>query len=289
MNLKNKIRKFYNNSTPIVGLTAYSFNTAKILDKYVDFILVGDSLGMTLYGMKNTQKVTIDMMINHGKAVTKGAKDTLVIVDLPYRTYERSPLQAYETACKVIDTTGCYGVKLEGGKEIANTVSYLTNRGIKVMGHIGLLPQSIVNFKKIKISGFKKLEKEKLLDDAKALFNSGVFSIVIEAVAETAAKLIVREIMKNKEKFVPIIGIGASKHCNGQILVTDDIIGASYKFKDKKIPKFVKVYNESNLESSVKKFCEEVKKKVFPGDEYVYKNSMKIFNNITYLQFSNKK
>ena len=192
-------------------------------------------------------------------------------------------------ACKVIDTTGCYGVKLEGGKEIANTVSYLTNRGIKVMGHIGLVPQSIVNFIKINISGFKKLEKEKLLDDAKALFNSGVFSIVIEAVAETAAKLIVREIMKNKEKFVPIIGIGASKHCNGQILVTDDIIGASYKFKDKKIPKFVKVYNESNLESSVKKFCEEVKKKVFPGDEYVYKNSMNIFNNITYLQFSNKK
>ena len=119
MKLKNKITKFFNNTTPIVGLTAYSYDMAKILDKYVNFILVGDSLGMTLYGMKNTRKVTVDMMINHGKTVVKAAKNTLVIVDLPFRTYERSPLQAYETACKVIDKTNCYGIKIEGGKKIA--------------------------------------------------------------------------------------------------------------------------------------------------------------------------
>ena len=119
MNLKNKITKFFNKAHPIVGLTAYSYNMSKILDKYVDFILVGDSLGTTLYGMKNTRKVTLDMMINHSKAVVKAAKNTLVIVDLPFGTYERSPIQAYETACKVIDKTNCYGVKIEGGKKIS--------------------------------------------------------------------------------------------------------------------------------------------------------------------------
>ena len=120
MKLKNKTTKFFNKSCPIVGLTAYSFDMAKTLDPHVDFILVGDSLGMTFYGMKNTRNVTVDMMINHGKAVVKGAKNTLVIVDLPFRTYERSPVQAYETACKVIDKTGCYGIKIEGGKKISS-------------------------------------------------------------------------------------------------------------------------------------------------------------------------
>ena len=123
MQSKNKISKFFNNTDPIVGLTAYSFDMAKVLDKYVDFILVGDSLGMTLYGMKNTRNVTIDLMINHGKAVVKGAKNTLVVVDLPFGTYERSPVQAYETACKVINKTNCYGIKIEGGIEIAVTTS----------------------------------------------------------------------------------------------------------------------------------------------------------------------
>ena len=149
MNLKNKITKFFNNKNPIVGLTAYSYDTAKILDKHVDFILVGDSLGTTLYGMKNTRKVTLDMMINHSKAVRKAAKKTLVIVDLPFGTYERSKVQAYETASKVIEKTNCYGIKIEGGEKIAETIHYLTTRGINVMGHMGLSPQSIKNFKNL--------------------------------------------------------------------------------------------------------------------------------------------
>ena len=289
MKLKNKTTKFFNKTCPIVGLTAYSFDMAKILDSHVDFILVGDSLGMTFYGMNNTRNVTIDMMINHGKAVVKGAKNTLVIVDLPFRTYERSPIQAYETACKVIDKTGCYGVKIEGGKEIAETALYLTSRGIKVMGHIGLSPQSIKNYKNIKIKGFNLTEKKELIEDAIYLCNAGVFSIVIEAVAETAAKAIVKKIKNYKKRFVPTIGIGASKHCNGQILVTDDMIGLTNKYKENKLPKFVKIFQNYDLELSIKKFCEEVRNKLFPSNEFCYMKNKKVSNNITYLKFSEKK
>jgi len=289
MKLKNKTTKFFNKSCPIVGLTAYSFDMAKTLDPHVDFILVGDSLGMTFYGMKNTRNVTVDMMINHGKAVVKGAKNTLVIVDLPFRTYERSPVQAYETACKVIDKTGCYGIKIEGGKEIAETALYLTNRGINVMGHIGLSPQSIKKYINIKIKGFNSAEKKKLVEDADYLCNAGVFSIVIEAVAESAAKAVIKKVKNYKKRFVPTIGIGASKHCNGQILVTDDMIGLTNKYKGNKLPKFVKVFKSYDLELSVKKFCDEVRNGLFPSKEFCYTKNKKIFNNVTYLKFSEKK
>ena len=289
MNLKNKITKFFNKANPIVGLTAYSYNMAKILDKYVDFILVGDSLGTTLYGMKNTRKVSLDMMINHSKAVVKAAKNTLVIVDLPFGTYERSPIQAYETASKVIDKTNCYGIKIEGGKEIAETVSYLVDRGINVMGHIGLSPQSIKNYKNVKIKGFNISEKKKLIEDASLLYEAGVFSIVIEAVAESAAKVVVKRIKKYKNKFIPIIGIGASSECDGQILVTDDILGITNKYKKSKPPKFVKVYKNYDLETSIKLFCKEVRSGIFPGSEFCYIKTIKNSNNITYLKFNKKK
>ena len=286
MKLKKKITKFFNNKRPIVGLTAYSYKMSKVLDNYVDFILVGDSLGMTLYGMKNTRKVTIDMMINHAKAVVKGAKNTLVIVDLPYGSYERSPLQAYETACKVLEKTNCYGVKLEGGEEISATISYLTKRGINVMGHIGLLPQSIKNYNRIKIKGFNSIEEQKLLKDAVSLCESGVFSIVIEAIAEKAAKAIVNEVKNYKKKFITTIGIGSCKDCNGQILVTDDMLGqTNYSLKNK-LPKFVKVYTSSNDELSIKNFCDDVKTGIFPGDEFCYTNIKKITNNVSYLKFN---
>jgi len=289
MNLKNKITKFFNKANPIVGLTAYSYNMAKILDKYVDFILVGDSLGTTLYGMKNTRKVSLDMMINHSKAVVKAAKNTLVIVDLPFGTYERSPIQAYETASKVIDKTNCYGIKIEGGKEIAETVSYLVDRGINVMGHIGLSPQSIKNYKNVKIKGFNISEKKKLIEDASLLYEAGVFSIVIEAVAESAAKAVVKRIKKYKNKFIPIIGIGASSECDGQILVTDDILGITNKYKKSKPPKFVKVYKNYDLETCIKIFCKEVRSGIFPGSEFCYIKTIKNSNNITYLKFNKKK
>ena len=200
MILKNKIRKFFNNTNPLVGLTAYSYDMAKVLDKYVDFILVGDSLGMTLYGMNNTRKVTLDMMINHGKAVSKAAKNTLVIIDLPYGTYERSKIQAYETACKVIEATNCYGVKIEGGRHISETILYLTERGINVMGHIGLSPQSIKNYKNIEIKGFNSLEKNELVNDAISLCNANSFGIVVEAVAEKAVLALLKEVKKLKKK-----------------------------------------------------------------------------------------
>ena len=289
MNLKNKITKFFNKDHPIVGLTAYSYNMGKILDKYVDFILVGDSLGTTLYGMKNTRKVTIDMMINHSKAVVKAAKNTLVIVDLPFGTYERSPIQAYETACKVIDKTNCYGVKIEGGKELSETVSYLVDRGIKVMGHIGLSPQLIKNYKNVKIKGFNISEKKKLIEDACLLYEAGVFSIVIEAVAESAAKAVLKRIKKYKNKFIPIIGIGASSECDGQILVTDDILGITNKYKKSKAPRFVKVYKNYDPETSIKIFCKEVRSGIFPSSEFCYIKTKKNSNNITYLKFNKKK
>ena len=289
MQSKNKISKFFNNTEPIVGLTAYSFDMAKVLDKYVDFILVGDSLGMTLYGMKNTRNVTIDMMINHGKAVVKGAKNTLVVVDLPFGTYERSPVQAYETACKVINKTNCYGIKIEGGKEIAETASYLTNRGIKIMGHIGLSPQSLKNYDNVKIKGFHTLEKKELVQDSRALCQAGVFSIVIEAVAENAARSIVKKVIKYKNKFVPTIGIGASRHCKGQILVTDDMLGLTYKYKSNKLPKFVKVYKNHDIELSIKNFCSEVRNGSFPSEEFCYMKNRKVPNNVTYLKFAKKR
>ena len=290
MKLKNKITKFFNNTTPIVGLTAYSYDMAKILDKYVDFILVGDSLGMTLYGMKNTRKVTVDMMINHGKTVVKAAKNTLVIVDLPFRTYERSPLQAYETACKVIDKTNCYGIKIEGGKKVAETISYLTDRGINVMGHIGLSPQSIKNYINIKIKGFNTLEKKELMDDAYALCKANAFAIVVEAVAESAAKAVVKKVKQIKNKFIPIIGIGASIDCNGQILVTDDMLGSTNKYKENKLPKFVKVYKSNDVELSVKKFCDEVRSSSFPSNEFCYMKNKKTFNNnVMFLKFIKNK
>ena len=256
MNLKNKITKFFNKANPIVGLTAYSYNMAKILDKYVDFILVGDSLGTTLYGMKNTRKVSLDMMINHSKAVVKAAKNTLVIVDLPFGTYERSPIQAYETASKVIDKTNCYGIKIEGGKELSETVSYLVDRGVNVMGHIGLSPQSIKNYKNVKIKGFNISEEKKLIEDACELYEAGVFSIVIEAVAESAAKAVVKRIKK---------------------------------YKKIKPPKFVKVYKNHDPETSIKIFCKEVRSGIFPSSEFCYIKTKKNSNNITYLKFNEKK
>ncbi len=209
---------------------------------------------------------------------------------MPFGTYERSPLQAYETACKVIDITNCYGIKIEGGKKIAKTITYLADRGINVMGHIGLSPQSIKNYTNIKIKGFNTLEKKELIDDAYALCKAGAFSIVIEAVAESAAKAVIKKIKQIKNKFIPIIGIGASVDCDGQILVTDDMLGLTKKYKEKKLPKFVKVYKSNDAELSVKKFCDEVKKRSFPSNEFCYTKNKKAFNNnVTFLKFIKNK
>jgi len=246
------------NKLPIVCLTAYSKNVAKIADKYCDIILVGDSLGMVLYGMKTTRDVKIETMILHAKAVKESTKRSLVVFDMPYKTYTNKFI-AYKNAKTVIKLTKCDAIKLEGGTEITNTIKHLVKKGIPVLGHVGLLPQTSGKFK---VKGKNSIERKKILNDAIAIFNSGVFAIIIECVVEGLAK----EITKNIS--IPTIGIGASKHCDGQILVTEDMVGLS-GFS----PKFVKHYANLNrsIEKSIKNYAEDVKMKRFPFIKNVYK------------------
>ena len=242
----------------ITCLTAYSKTTSQILDKYCDIILVGDSVGMVLYGMKTTRNINIDTMLLHAKTVKNYSKKSLVVFDMPYKTY-RDKFTAYRNAKKVMKFTKCDAIKLEGGKKIKNIIKYLTSKKIPVMGHIGLLPQHSNTFK---LKGKSRNQRKKILEDAVELSNSGVFSIVIECVVESLAKKITNSIR------VPTIGIGASKYCDGQILVVDDLIGLS-DFQ----PKFVKKYSNVKkiIEKSVKKYCADVKKEKFPSTKNVYK------------------
>jgi len=257
---KTKIKKIISKKgkIPIVCLTAYSKTTAEILDKYCDIILVGDSLGMVLYGMKTTKQIGLETMILHGKIVKKFTKKSLVVFDMPYKTYENK-LMAYKNAKKVLKVTKCDAVKLEGGKEIIDIINFLTKKGIPVMGHIGLQPQHSRNFN---LKGKNFLQKKKIFEDAIALSNSGVFAIVIECVVESLAKKITDNVS------VPTIGIGASKYCDGQILVTDDMVGLS-NFS----PKFVKKYSNLKkiMEKSVKAFRNDIILKKFPSSQNVYK------------------
>ena len=254
--IKNILEK--KGKEPITCVTAYSKPMAEIIDKYCDIILVGDSVGMVLYGMKTTREVKIDTMILHGKAVKRSTKRSLVGFDMPYKTYSNKFI-AYKNAKKIIKLTKCDGVKLEGGKKIVNIIKHLIKKGIPVMGHIGLLPQSSTVFK---LKGKNLIEKKQILQDALALSNSGVFAIVIECVVESLAKEITNSVS------VPTIGIGASRYCDGQILVTDDMIGLS-NFS----PRFVKKYSNVKkiIEKSVKNYCNDVKRRRFPSSQNVYK------------------
>jgi len=254
--IKNILKK--KGKVPITCLTAYSKNIASILDKYCDIILVGDSVGMVLYGMKSTKEMKIDTMILHAKAVKNISKKSLVVFDMPYETYLNKFI-AYKNASKVMKLTNCDAIKLEGGKKITNIVKYLVSKEIPVMGHIGLLPQSS---KKFKIKGKNNIQRKKILEDASALSKAGVFAIVIECVLESLAKKITKEVS------VPTIGIGASKYCDGQVLVTDDMIGLSNFY-----PKFVKQYSKISkvIEKSVKDFCRDVKLRRFPSSKHTYK------------------
>ena len=255
-----KIKKILNrkNNHPIVCLSVYSKLMTQIADKYCDIILVGDSLGMTLHGMKTTREVKLETMILHAKTVKNYSKKSLVVVDMPYKTYTNKSV-AYKNAKKLIKLSKCDGVKLEGGKKVAKIIKHLVQRGISVMGHVGLLPQSSINFK---LKGKSFIQKKKILEDAKAVSNSGVFAIVVECVVEDLAKKITENVP------VPTIGIGASKYCDGQILVADDILG----FSDFS-PKFVKQYAnlKSVIEKSVKNYAQDVKLRRFPSSKNVYK------------------
>ena len=246
------------NKTPIICLTAYSKAIAQIADKYCDIILVGDSLGMVLYGMKTTRNIKIETMILHAKTVKNYSKRSLVVFDMPYKTYTNK-LVAYKNAKKIMKLTKCDAIKLEGGKKIVNIIKYLTKRKIPVMGHVGLLPQTAINFK---VKGKNLVQKKRILEDAKAVSNSGAFAIIIECVIENLAKLITKNIS------VPTIGIGASKYCDGQILVIDDMLGLSDYY-----PKFVKQYSNLKkvIEKSVKNYTKDVRLRKFPFNKNVYK------------------
>jgi 3-methyl-2-oxobutanoate hydroxymethyltransferase len=246
------------NKTPITCLTAYSKNTAEIADKYCDIILVGDSLGMVLYGMKTTRDVKIETMILHAKTVKNFAKKSLVVCDMPYKTYTNK-LIAYKNAKKLMKLTKCDAIKIEGGIKIVNIIRHLIKKGIPVMGHVGLMPQTATNFK---VRGKTFAEKKQILRDALAISNSGVFAIIIECVVENLAKTITKNVS------IPTIGIGASRHCDGQILVTEDMLGLS-DFS----PKFVKKYTNLNkiMERCIKNYVKDVKMRRFPSFKNMYK------------------
>ena len=246
------------NKIPITCLTAYSKNIAKIADKYCDIILVGDSLGMVLYGMKTTRDVKIETMILHAKAVKNFAKRSLVVFDMPYKTYTNK-FTAYRNAKRVIKLTKCDAIKLEGGIKIVKIIKHLIKKGIPVMGHIGLLPQTSANFK---VKGRNFIQEKQILKDAMAISNSGAFAIVIECVVESLAKKITKNVS------IPTIGIGASKFCDGQILVTEDMLGLS-DFTTK----FVKQYVNLNkiIENCVKSYVKDVRMKRFPSIKNVYR------------------
>jgi 3-methyl-2-oxobutanoate hydroxymethyltransferase len=257
--MKNKIINFIKkkNKSKIISLTAYSKNIASIIDKHCDLILVGDSLGSVLYNFSSTKKVTLDMMIQHSKSVRMGVTKSLMVVDMPYNTY-RNPKEALTNAKKIISQTKCDAVKLEGGKKVYQIIKTLIKNKIPVMGHLGVLPQSATNFK---FKGKNTNERKNILKDSKLLEEVGVFSIVLECVESSLAKEITKTIS------IPTIGIGASAHCDGQVLVTDDLIGLN-----KISARFVKKYSniEKQINDAALKFKQDVTKVKFPTKKHSY-------------------
>jgi len=253
----NKLKSKKNKSR-IVCLTAYSKNIAEEIDKYTDLILVGDSLGSVLYNYNTTRKVTLNMMIEHSKSVRLGISKSLMIVDMPYNTY-RTKSEALKNCKKVMKETKCDGVKLEGGKKIKNIIENLVKNKIPVLGHLGILPQSTRG--KFKSKGKSLRERNQIMRDAKILENEGVFAIVLECVESSLSKAITKEIK------IPTIGIGSSNNCDGQILVTDDILGLTDS-KIKFVKKFVDV--KKLITEGAKKFNTEVKSKKYPSKKYSY-------------------
>lgn len=247
---------------PIVSLTAYTTPIARLLDPHCDLLLVGDSVGMVLYGMDSTLAVTLDMMIAHGKAVMRGVDHACVIVDMPFGTYQESKEQAFRNAARIMQETGCDGIKLEGGEEMAETVEFLVQRGIPVFGHVGLMPQQVNT-----VGGFRSLgrgdeEANTIRRDAQAIADAGAFALVIEGTVEPLAREITQTLS------VPTIGIGASPECDGQILVSDDMLGLFQDFT----PRFVKRFAElaPQISEATKAYAEEVRARSFPGPEHVF-------------------
>ena len=256
----SKIKKILNkkNKSKIICLTAYSKNVAEAIDLYTDIILVGDSLGSVLYNYSTTRKVTLNQMIEHSKSARLGIKNSLMVVDMPYKTYTNKK-SALKNAKKIINETRCDAVKLEGGSSIIKIIEHLIKNKIPVMGHLGILPQSVKG--KFKFKGKKNNERNKILNDAKLLQKKGVFSIVLECVETTLAKQITKSLK------IPTIGIGSSKNCDGQVLVIDDLIGLN-KSKVKFVKKFGHVKN--NISQAASNFKKEVLSKKYPSKKYSY-------------------
>lgn len=248
--------------TPVVCLTAYTTPFARLLDPHVDLLLVGDSLGMVLYGLDSTLGVTLDMMIAHGQAVMRGSEAACVVVDMPFGSYQESAAQAFRNCARVMTEVRCQGVKLEGGRDMAETVDRLVRCGIPVMGHVGLTPQSVNAFGGFKAQGRDEAAADRIAADAAAIAEAGAFAIVVEGVPEPLGRRITGDIA------VPTIGIGASPSCDGQVLVTEDILGLFAEFR----PKFVKRYAElaPAVGDAAKRYAAEVRAREFPSADFCF-------------------
>ncbi|WP_316159934.1 MULTISPECIES: 3-methyl-2-oxobutanoate hydroxymethyltransferase [unclassified Bradyrhizobium] len=246
---------------PIVMLTSYHAHTAALVDRHCDVILVGDSLGNVMHGFETTVPVTLEMMILQGCAVMRGSRQALVVVDMPFGSYEASKEQAFHAAVRILKETQCGAVKLEGGARMAETVAFLSERGIPVMGHVGLTPQSINTLGSFRAQGRDEADWAAIENDAAAIAQAGAFSVVIEAVAEPLARKITQQIA------IPTIGIGASVACDGQVLVLEDMLGLSPR-----APKFVRRYGNLGpaIDEAIERYAADVRTRAFPAAEHVY-------------------
>lgn len=256
------IRAFKGSKEAFVCLTAYTAPMARIADRHADVLLVGDSLGMVIYGFDSTLPVTVDMMINHGRAVVKSSQSALVVVDMPFASYQEGPEQAFRNAARIMAETGCGAVKLEGGIEMGGTIAFLAQRGVPVMGHTGLQPQSVHSAGGYRVTGRNSEEAERIMEGAHVLARSGAFALVLECIDSELAEAITARLD------IPTIGIGASASCDGQVVVTDDILGLT----PGPHPRFVKKYANisANADQALECFADEVRRRIFPAPENIY-------------------
>ncbi|MGL4280523.1 MAG: 3-methyl-2-oxobutanoate hydroxymethyltransferase [Albidovulum sp.] len=247
--------------TPLVVLTAYTTPVARLVDPHCDIVLVGDSVGMVVHGLPSTLGVTMEMMILHGQAVARGLTRAMMVIDMPFGSYEESPEQAFRNAARLMTETGAASVKLEGGVHMAPTIAYLTQRGIPVMAHIGLTPQAVNTLGGYRVQGRGK-DADRIRDDAKAVAGAGAYSVVLEKVPDALAAEITRKVD------IPTVGIGASAQCDGQVLVVDDMLGLFTSFR----PKFVKRYAElgETADAAIAAYAAEVRARSFPAPEHVF-------------------
>lgn len=247
---------------PLVMLTAYTARQAQLLDPHCDMLLVGDSLGQVIYGLPSTLAVTLDMMIAHGAAVVRGSYHSLVIVDMPFGSYEASPIQAFASASRVMAETGCAAVKLEGGQAMAETIAFLSARGIPVMAHVGLTPQAVNALGGYGARGKSQQEHAKIMADARAVADAGAFAVVLEGVMEELADAVTASVD------IPVIGIGASARCDGQVLVTEDMLGMF-----ERVPRFVKRFDNiaETISQAAARYAADVRDRSFPTDDQVYR------------------